>query len=115
MLVLGPMDRLGVNICHLEGKDLLVMVDMFSNYKWVKELKRLHTEDVIKVMEGWFCSTGLPRCVRSDGGPQFKSTYSNWLSSLGIVQETSSLYNSSSNREGRSGHKERPQETGGEV
>ena len=75
MLVLGPMDRLGVDICHLEGKDLLVMVDMFSNYKWVKELKRLHTEDVIKVMEGWFCSTGLPRYVQSDGGPQFKSTW----------------------------------------
>ena len=28
MLVLGPMDRLGVDICHLGNKDLLVMVDI---------------------------------------------------------------------------------------
>ena len=97
MLVLGPMDSLGVDICHLGSKDLLVMVDMYRNFKWVKELKRLHTEGVIRAMEGWFCSAGLPRCVQSDGGPQFKSAYSNWLASLGVVQETSSPYNSSSN------------------
>ena len=48
-------------------------------------------------MEGWFCLTGLPRCMRSDGGPQFWSAYSNWLASLGVVQETSSPYNSASN------------------
>ena len=54
-------------------------------------------EDIIKAMEGWFCTTGLPRCVRSDGGLQFKSSYSNWLSSLGIMQETSSPDHSSSN------------------
>ena len=35
--------------------------------------------------------------MQSDGGLQFKSSYSNWLSSLGILQETSSLYHSSSN------------------
>ena len=90
MLVLGPMDRLGVDICHLGSKDLLVMVDMYSNYKWVKELKKVSSEEVIKTMEGWFCSTGLPRCVCSDGGPQFRSAYSNWLASLGVDQETSS-------------------------
>ena len=79
MLVLGPMDWLGVNICHLGNKDLLVMVNMYSNYKWVKELKKLSSEEVIKTMEGWFCSTGLPRCIRSDLGPQIQSVYSNWL------------------------------------
>ena len=57
----------------------------------------MNSEEVIKTMEGWFCSAGLPRCVRSDGGPQFRSAYSNWLASLGVVQETSSPYNSSSN------------------
>ena len=48
-------------------------------------------------MEGWFCSTGLPRCIRSNGGPQLRSAYANWLASLGIIQETSSPYNSASN------------------
>ena len=35
--------------------------------------------------------------MRSNVGPQFKSSYSNWLVSLGILQETSSPYHSSSN------------------
>ena len=48
-------------------------------------------------MEGWFCSTGLPRCMQSDGGPQFNSSYSKWLSSLGIMHETSIPYHSSRN------------------
>ena len=63
MLVLGPMDCLGVDICHLGNKDLLVMVDMYSNYKWVIQLKKLSVEEVIRVMEEWFCSAGIPRCV----------------------------------------------------
>ena len=75
----------------------MVMVDMFGNYKWVGELKKLSTDEVIRIMEDWFCSAGLPRCIRSDGGPQFRSTYSNWLASLGVIQETSSPYNSASN------------------
>ena len=29
MLVLRLMDRLGVDLCHQEGKDFLIMVDMF--------------------------------------------------------------------------------------
>ena len=94
MLIIGPMDRVGVDLFHLEGRDYLIMVDLFSNFKWVKEMKRTHSQDIIKAMEGWFHSAGIPRCVRSDGGPQFCSEYANWLASLGILQETSSPCNS---------------------
>ena len=86
-----------MDLFHLEGHDYLIMVDHFSNYKCVKVMKKTHSQDVIKVMETWFHSAGIPRCVRSDGGPQFRSEYANWLASLGILQETSSPYNSPSN------------------
>ena len=72
-MIMGPMDRLGVDLFHLEGKDFLIMVDMYSNYKWIKELKRTHAEDIIRAMEAWFYAAGLLQCVRSNGGPQFKS------------------------------------------
>merc|ERR1711888_374310 len=97
MLIIGPMDQVGVDLFHLEGHDYLIMVDHFSNYKWVKEMKRTHSQDIIKAMEDWFHAAGVPRCVRSDGGPQFRGEYANWLASLGILQETSSPYNSPSN------------------
>ena len=70
-----------MDLFYLEGKDYLVMVDLYSNYKWVKEMKRTHTEDIIRAMETWFCAAGLPWCVRSDGGPRFHSDYANWLAS----------------------------------
>ena len=79
------------------SKVLLIMVEMYSNNNWINDLKRTHAEDVIRAMEAWFCAAGLPRCMRSNGGPQFKSSFSNWLASLGILQETSSPYHSSSN------------------
>ena len=60
-------------------------------------MKRTHSQDIIKAMENWFHTAGIPQCVRSDGGPQFHNEYANWLASLGIPQETSSPYNSSSN------------------
>ena len=91
------MDRVGVDLYHLEGRDYVIMVDIFSNFTWVKEMKRTHSQDIIKAMEGWFHSAGIPRCGRSDGGPQFRSEYAKWLASLGILQETSNPYNSSSN------------------
>ena len=32
MLITGTIDRLGVDLFHLEGKDYLIMVDIYSNY-----------------------------------------------------------------------------------
>ena len=57
MLVLRPMDRLGVDLCHLEGKDFMIMVNMISNFKWVKELKRTHTDSVINYPDSSDIST----------------------------------------------------------
>ena len=51
MLIIGTMDREGVDLFHLEGREDLIMVDHFSNYKWVKEMKKTHSQDVIKAME----------------------------------------------------------------
>ena len=69
MTIMRSMDRLGVDMFNYEGKDFLITVNHYSNYKCLKELKKNHAEDVIRTIEAWFCSAGLPRAVRSDGGP----------------------------------------------
>ena len=39
----------------------------------------------------------MPRTIRSDSGPQYRSGFNNWLDEMGIVRETSSSYNPQSN------------------
>ena len=71
------------------------MVDFFSGFKWCTELRRLDSAEINKKMEHWFAQgCGLPRIIRSDSGPQFRS---NWLEAIGVIRETSSAYNPQSN------------------
>ena len=45
-------------------------------------------------IEHWFSQVcGLPRIIRSDSGPQFRSRYNNWLEAIGVIRETLSAYN----------------------
>ena len=98
MLEVGPMDRLGTDLFHLNGKDYLILVDFFSGFKWCAELRKLDSAEIIKRLEHWFAQgCGLPPTIRSDSGPQFRSKYNKWLEDMGIIRETSSAYNPQSN------------------
>ena len=98
MMECGPMDRVGADLFHFAGKEYLVAVDFFSGYKWVTEMKRLDTNEVIKHLSHWFSQgCGFPRSLRCDSGPQFRSSLNNWLEEVGVVRETSSAYNPQSN------------------
>ena len=48
-------------------------------------------------LERWFYQYGIPSCLRSDGGPQFRLEFSRWCQELGIRHEKSSSYNPESN------------------
>ena len=61
-------------------------------------LKKTDTQEVIKVMSDWFNGRhGIPRVVRANSGPPFRAQFNNWLDTLGIIRETSSAYNPTSN------------------
>ena len=54
--------------------------------------------EVIKHLTQWFSQgCGFPRSIRCDSGPQFRSALNNWLEEMGVVRETSSAFNPSSN------------------
>ena len=92
------MDRLGVDLFHWAGNTYVAMVDYYSGFKWIEVLKKLDSQEVIRIMTRWFNGgPGLPRVVRADYGPQFRGPFNNWLDSLGIIRETSSAYNPASN------------------
>ena len=78
MLEVGPIDRLGTYLFHHRGKDFLIFVDFFSGFKWVAELKRLDSGEIIKHLTHWFSQgCGLPRAIRCDSGPQYRAEFNN--------------------------------------
>lgn len=68
-----PWEKLGVDLCSLEGENYLVMCDYFSNYPEVGKLRSTSSESVISAMKYVFAGQGIPAVVFSDNGSQFSS------------------------------------------
>ena len=92
-----PMSHVGVDLWEYAGRTYLVMVDRYSGFPLVQRLRRTHTEAVTEVMRDWFLGYGIPAVVRSDGGPQFRSEFKEFLDTFKIRHELSSAYNPTSN------------------
>ena len=54
-------------------------------------------ESAVKGVERWMHSYGIPKEVRSDGGPCYNKEFSEWCKSYGIRHCLSSAYNPQSN------------------
>ena len=92
-----PMSHVGTDLFKLHGRDFLVMVDRFSGFPFLAELRRTHTSDVVQVLTAWFRQFGWPRAIRTDGGPQFRGEFSAFCKTYDMVHELSSPYNPESN------------------
>ena len=95
--LLSPMSHVGVDLADIAGKDYLIMVDRYSGFPFAAQLKRTDTATVTAKMKSWFMDFGIPAVIRSDGGPQFRSIFTEFCEELGIKHETSSPYNPASN------------------
>ena len=91
------MESVSADLFQAAGKHYLVMVDRYSGFPFVSKLKRLDTHTVVAKMTEWFQDWGIPRSMRTDGGPQFRQEFSQFCRRMGILQETSSPYNPESN------------------
>ena len=94
---LYPMEFVGVDLFQAAGVHFLVLVDRFSGFPLVHKLRSLSTSSVTSALLNWFLLFGFPKRLRSDGGPQFRSEFSDFCSSFGIEKETSSPYHAQSN------------------
>ena len=92
-----PMQTVGTDLFDLAGKKYLVMVDRFSGFPWVAELRNTTTEHVTNTMRGWFLAVGYPASIRSDGGPQFRDKFRRFCDDHGIKHELASAYHPESN------------------
>ena len=92
-----PMEKLSIDICHVENKNYMVTVDRYSGYFWVSRLRDLSTKAVTAEMDKITRVFGIPLSCRTDGGPQFRGPFDAYCVKQGIIHETSSPYNPRSN------------------
>ncbi|XP_054918600.1 uncharacterized protein [Dermacentor andersoni] len=90
-----PWESVGVDLFHYGGREFAVMVDFYSFFFEVRELR--HTTS--NALKTWcaqvFLVHGLPQKLYSDNGPPFSS--SDFLRKLDVVHVTSSPYHPRSN------------------
>ena len=87
----GPWRKIGVDLCELPGRTLLVVVDYFSNYVEVERINTTTTSGVTKALRPLFARYGVPEMVFTDNGPQFDSVeFKEFAKLWGFQHDTSS-------------------------
>jgi hypothetical protein len=67
------------------GEHILVVVDYFSRWFEIAYMKSITADQTIKELNKIFFTHGLPKSIRSDNGPQFRSTeFREYCEHLGI-------------------------------
>ena len=97
MSEMNPMSDVGVDLFEYAGKDYLIMVDRYSGFPFVNELKSTSTNSVCYQLKKWFAAEGIPRRIRTDGGPQFRALFQDWCEEAQIIHELSAAYHPQSN------------------
>ena len=92
-----PMEAVSVDLFQVGSKHYIVMVDRFSGYPLVSQLRILDTKSVVQTLQRSFMLFGVPLTVRSDGGPQFRAEFEKFCTASGIRHEKTSPYHSESN------------------
>ena len=95
---LQPWDHINLDFCELGGKYYLICADKLTGFAMHKMTKGLSCEDAMKALEEWIYVLGIPKFVRTDGGPAFSGeAFNKFCESRNIVHEQSSVGHASSN------------------
>ncbi len=69
--VARPWSQVGADLCHLQGRTLLVLGDYYSNFIEVENISKITTQGVSKGLKIMFSRYGVPNELVTDNGPQF--------------------------------------------
>ena len=94
---LHPMEQIGVDLFHYSRNHFLVAANRFSGKLFIWRLHSLSSQAIFDKLSLCFVEFGLPRRIRSDGGPQFRSVFKKFCSDNWISHKVSSLYHPESN------------------
>ncbi|TRY73403.1 hypothetical protein TCAL_16914 [Tigriopus californicus] len=91
------MEQLGADLFPYKGKDLILFVDRFLGYPFVKELRSSATKKILSFLKTLIHLFGALAVIRADSGPQFRSKFEEFCHAHSIKLETSSPYHPESN------------------
>ena len=94
---LAPMSHIGVDLFEFQGHDYLLAVCRYSGWPFQAQLRSTTTSAITDRLSFWFNQFGFPVAIRSDGGPQFRTQFSQFCRTHGINHTVSSPYNPRSN------------------
>lgn len=93
-----PFERVHLDLCYVDNRTLLVLVDAYTKLIEVKAVSRSRASDIIENLEAFFACFGLPKEVVTDNGPPFNSTtFINFLKMHGIKVTKTPPYHPQSN------------------
>ena len=93
-----PWQAIAADLFHLKGTEYLVVVDYFSRFPEVIQLRSTTSQSVINSLKAIFARHGIPETLRPDNGPQFVSQeFTEFSSDYQFTHITSSPHFSSSN------------------
>ena len=93
-----PWQKVAADLFHLKGLDYLVIVDYYSRYSEVIQLRTTTSQSVVNALKSVFARHGIPEVLRSDNGPQFSSKeFTEFSQSYQFTHTTSSPHYPASN------------------
>ena len=93
-----PWQRAATDLFELKGVTYLVLMDYFSRFPEVTQLKSTTSSSVINALKTFFARYGIPETLVSDNGPQYSSTeFAEFATAYGFAHTTSSPHYPQSN------------------
>ena len=93
-----PWSKVGADLFEFQGKYFLILVDYYSKFIEVAQLKHTTGLEIINHCKSQFARHGIPDIFFSDNGPQFSSSMFDQFSiEYGLQHHTSSPYHPQSN------------------
>ena len=97
-LPLYPWQSVGTDLFELQGKSYVIVVDYFSRYPEVLELRSTTLAAVVSALQLIFSRHGIPKTLRNDNEPQYSSAeFTRFASTYGFRHDTSSPHFPESN------------------
>ena len=91
------MSHISLDLFYAKGSDYLIMADRYWGWPCVAKLTKTNTNSIINILLKWYSDFGFPLNIRTDGGPQFRTEFTNFCRQNSGNHQLASAHNPQSN------------------